>query len=134
MKVRRAKPLRARRLNPPDSAGPVQSYGGGGFRLDDRRFAGSILLLPGRIEPWPVTALSAVTLESLAPATAIAQTLEVFLLGTGPRFEMVLPDLRGELLTAGLTVEAMDTGAACRTYNVLLAEGRVVAAALIAVD
>ena len=82
----------------------------------------------------PVTALSAVTLKSLAPATAVAQTLEVFLLGTGPRFEMVPPDLRGELLTAGLTVEAMDTGAACRTYNVLLAEGRAVAAALIAVD
>ena len=90
-------------------------------------------MVAGRIEPWGISSFADATLESLAAITEVAETVEVLLLGTGAQFEMLQPDLREALRSAGLAAEAMDTGAACRTYNVLLAEGRQVAAALIAV-
>ena len=91
------------------------------------------MLVAGRIEPWGITSFADATLESLAAITEVADTIEVLLLGTGTQFLMLRPALREALRNAGLAAEAMDTGAACRTYNVLLAEGRQVATALIAV-
>jgi uncharacterized protein len=60
--------------------------------------------------------------------------VEVLLLGTGTRHEFVPPSLRRRLRDAGIVIDTMDTGAACRTYNVLVAEDRRVAAALIALS
>ena len=71
-------------------------------------------------------------LESLAPIVAAAPAVELLILGLGPRFLPVPAALRQALKDQGIALEAMDTGAACRTYNVLLAEDRRVAAALIA--
>ena len=73
------------------------------------------------------------TLDSLAPVIEDGN-VQVLLLGCGPKLQMPPPDLRSALREKGIGIEPMDTGAACRTYNVLLAEGRAVAAALIAVE
>jgi uncharacterized protein len=112
----------------------IDSYGGGRFRVGGRVYQGSVLVLPERTLPWTVAALDALSLRSLEPVLAAAAELEILLLGCGPRLGLVPGDLRQALRERGLVVEPMDTGAACRTYNVLIAEGRPVAAALIAVD
>lgn len=111
----------------------IEAYGGGGFRLDAETYRGSILVLPDRVELWTVADFAGVTIESLQPIMASAGAVEILLIGCGPRFAMIPPALRRALGEAGLAVDAMDTGAACRTYNVLRAEERRVAAALIAV-
>jgi uncharacterized protein len=117
----------------------VESYGGGGFRVSGQRYQGSILVLPDRTLAWPVTSFPEITLDSLAPLLAPAPApgelrAELLLIGCGPRLQLLPGELRRALRTQGLVCEAMDTGAACRTYNVLLAEGRAVAAALVAVE
>jgi len=113
---------------------PVDAYGNGGFRFAQMSHRGSILCLPSGIYAWPPSGPSEIGATSLAPALAEKDGLGVFLLGTGQRQHMPDAEVRGAFDAAGIAFEAMDTGAACRTYNVLLAEGRRVGAALLAVD
>ncbi len=113
---------------------PVESYGDGGFRLGGLRFEGSILLLQQRMEPWAVDGLNGLTADSLVPVLSEAASFDLLLLGCGQTIGAVPKDVRAALTAAGLGLEVMDTGTACRTYNVLIAEERRVAAALIAVD
>ena len=108
----------------------IDSYGPSGFHVSGTAYEGAILVFPDATEPWPVRTLAEVTAASLAPVTARG-TVEILLLGTGQRMQPVPPPLRRALREAGIVVDAMDTGAACRTYNVLLAEDRRVAAALL---
>jgi len=112
----------------------VESYGDGRFRVTGVVYEGSILVFPGRTVPWPVSAMGQLDAASLAPvvAEAGAGSIDLLLLGCGARMALVPSALRQQLRDAGVVVEAMDTGAACRTYNVLTADGRRVAAALIA--
>jgi len=110
----------------------IQSYHPGGFRIAGDAHEGSVLVLSERTFPWPVQAADQVTFESLAPIVAAAPAVELLILGLGPRFLPVPAALRRALKDQGIALEAMDTGAACRTYNLLLAEDRRVAAALIA--
>ena len=112
----------------------VESYGGGRFRVSGTAYEGSVLVLPGRTVPWAVRRLEDVTLDSLRPVLDHDEPIELLLLGCGPRAAPPPAELRQSLRDRGLGLEVMDTGAACRTYNVLLTEGRPVAAALIAVD
>lgn len=112
----------------------IERYGDGGFQVSGERFAGSVLVFPDRVERWPVNALAEVTVDSLAPIRAAAERVDVLLLGAGRDFALMPADLRRHLREAGVVVESMDTGAACRTYNILLLEERQVAAALIAVE
>lgn len=121
---------------PPASAAPrtIDAYGNGGFRIGGEAFHGSIVVLPdGTVMSWSadVTALSA---DSFDAVVATSPPPEILLLGCGPRAVFVPPQVRQRLREAGIVVDAMGTGAACRTYNVLIAEERRVAAALIAVD
>lgn len=83
---------------------------------------------------WPVEAAPGVTVESLEPVFALAGTVDLLLVGCGTTFGPEPAGLRSALKEAGIGLEWMDTGGACRTYNVLLSEDRRVAAALIAVD
>ncbi len=112
----------------------IESYGDGRFRVSGVVYEGSVLVLPERSLAWPVEAIEEISLDSLAPVTAAAAALEILLIGCGPRLARVPEDLRQALREAGVVIEPMDTGAACRSYNVLIAEDRPVAAALIAVD
>lgn len=113
---------------------PLDAYGNGGFRFADMSHRGSILALPSGIYGWDVTGFDAVTAQSLSQVTDEAEAVEVLLLGCGPDLRVLDKPLRTHLRDFGIAVETMATGAAVRTFNVLLAEDRAVAAALIAVD
>jgi uncharacterized protein len=113
---------------------PIEAYGNGGFRFAGMSHRGSLLCLPDGVWAWPVTSPGAVSEATLAPLFAQAVDLDLVLIGSG-RDLWVMPDaLRQRFRTLQLSADAMPTGAAVRTFNVLLAERRRVAAALIAVD
>jgi uncharacterized protein len=105
----------------------IERYGADGFRVSGQVYQGAVLVFPDRTVVWED---AAVTAESLAPVVGHGG-VELLLLGLGRRMLPVAAALRAALRASGIAVEAMDTGAACRTYNVLLAEGRRVAAALL---
>jgi uncharacterized protein len=109
----------------------IQAHREGGFTIAGVRHEGSVLVLPDRTLPWPVRELGAVTLDSLAPITGAA-AIDILVLGCGAAFGQPTAELRAALRARGIVIEPMDTRAACRTFNVLLAEDRRVAAALIA--
>lgn len=111
----------------------VKGYGDGGFTISGIRWEGSVLVLPDKTQSWAPTELSQVTEESLSPLLSLAEKPRLLLLGCGQRMALIPTALRVALRQAGITVELMDTGGACRTFNVLVSEDRSVAAALIAV-
>lgn len=111
----------------------IQAYREGGFTVAGVKYRGSVLVLPDRTLAWPVSEFASITIESVAPIADAQALVELLVLGCGQRFALVRPALREALRACGIAVEAMATPAACRTYNVLLAEDRRVAAALIAV-
>jgi uncharacterized protein len=108
----------------------IERYGPLGFRVGGVIYRSPILIFPDRTLTWNATCAEAVTLESLRPVLEHGAT-QILLLGLGRRVGPLAGSLRTELRRAGIAVEPMETGAACRTYNVLLAEDRQVAAALI---
>ena len=112
----------------------VEGYGPKHFRVSGQVYESAILVLPGETRAWPVTAFEDITIESLQPVIASAAEVDLLLLGTGPRLRPPPTGLRAALRAAGLALEPMDSGAACRTYNVLMAEGRRIAAALLPVS
>ncbi len=111
----------------------IQSYGNGGFRVSGATFQGSVIVTAAGVTPWPVASMETLTVDAFQPLIALAGTLDVCLLGCGTHMQPLPRDIRTALKDAGLTVDPMDTGAACRTYNVLTGEGRAVAVALIAI-
>lgn len=110
----------------------VQRYRVGGFTIGGVTLTGSVLVLPDRAVGWAAGAMDEVTLDGLAALRTAAPPVELLLLGTGPAFALAPVALREGLRGWGIVVETMATPAACRTYNVLVAEGRRVAAALLA--
>lgn len=119
--------------NIPEGRQLVQSYGDNIFRISGTAYTGSCIILPTRTTEWPVSAYADITPDSFSEIYAAASDVEVLLIGCGVRMEMPDPVLRDALKLHGIVAEFMDTGAACRTFNVLVAEDRAVAAALIAV-
>lgn len=113
---------------------PIEAYGNGGFRFADMSHRGSILALPSGIEAWPVETPQEITAESLARLVDEAAAIDILLIGTGDAMVPLSLDARATLEQAGLYPDPMTTGAAVRTYNVLLSEERQVAAALVAVE
>ena len=111
---------------------PIDAYGDGGFRFAGLSHRGSLLCLPDGIWAWPVANPQAVTADTLAPVFEAAARIDLFILGTGHDPWVAPPALRERFREYALRWEAMPTSAAIRTYNVLIAEGRRVAAALIA--
>lgn len=108
----------------------IRGYGDGAVRINDTHFSHSVIVMPDRlVTDWPPQ-----TFAALSPAhfAAIAQLQpEVVLLGTGARLQFPQAALARALTEAQIGMEVMDTAAACRTYNILMAEGRRVAAALL---
>ncbi len=113
---------------------PIDAYGNGGFRFAGMSHRGSLLCLPTGMHAWGVTTPAELTRESLAPVFAAAAEIDVLLIGLGSEIAMIDPALREALRAERIIVEATGTGGAVRTYNILLAEQRAVAAALIAVE
>ncbi|HET7850988.1 MAG TPA: MTH938/NDUFAF3 family protein [Pseudolabrys sp.] len=116
------------------SAAPIDAYGNGGFRFAGMSHRGSLLCLPDGIWPLPVGKFDELTEERLALAFARGTELDMFLIGCGPDMRLLPDGLRARFHDLHISVDAMPTGAAVRTYNILLAERRRVGAALIAVD
>ena len=113
---------------------PIDAYGNGGFRFAGMSHRGSLLLLPSGIYGWQAPLPDNVTVESLAKVLAERDGIDTLLLGTGATQVFAASGVRRAFIEADIGLEAMSTGAAARTYNVLLAEARPVAAALIAVN
>ena len=118
------------------SAGPlgIEGYGGRSFRVGGQTYQGSIIILTDHVVPWPVTDVASLAVADLAAVTSSVPVPDILLIGCGRRAALISPSLRQALRQAGVVIDAMDTGAACRTYNVLVSEARRAAAALIAVE
>ena len=112
----------------------IDAYGNGGFRFAEMSHRGSLLCLPTGMHAWGISTPDQITVETLAPIFAVADQIDVLLIGLGPDVAGFPRVLRDALREHGIIVEAIGTGGAVRTYNVLLAEQRAVAAALLAVD
>lgn len=111
----------------------IDRYGGGGFHIGGEGFKSSVLVASTIACTWPAKGPEELTVESLAPLFAAGAVFDLLLLGCGPRLRMPSAGLRTALRSRGIALEPMDTGAACRTFNLLTSEERRVAAALIAV-
>jgi uncharacterized protein len=110
----------------------IDSHGNGGFRFAGMSHRGSLLCLPAGIWAWPV-ATAAELNDALALVVARLRDLDFFVLGTGTAPWTVPQPLRARFRDAHISLDAMMTGPAVRTYNVMLMESRRVGAGLIAI-
>jgi uncharacterized protein len=111
----------------------IDAHGGGGFRFASLSHRGSLLCLPDGIWAWPVAAAAELSDEALSQVFARAADLDFFIVGTGATPWIVSEALRARFRESHISVDAMTTGPAVRTYNVMLMEGRRVGAGLIAI-
>lgn len=109
----------------------IEGYGPAGFRVGERLYEGAILIARNGVWPWPVSALGEATPKSLEPLFGHDPELELVIIGCGDQLRPPPRDLRVALRERGVGLEPMDTGAACRTYNLLVMEERKVAGALL---
>jgi uncharacterized protein len=119
-------------LHLPRSA-PIEAYGKGGFAFADMSHRGSLLCLPDAIWAWEVTRPEQIDKYSLERVFAAANGIDTLVVGTGANIWVPPQDLRAALRAVHVVLDAMQTGPAIRTYNIMLGERRRVAAALIAV-
>jgi len=115
----------------PEGRQIIESYGDDGFRISGERYPGPVIVWPEGVATWAVSSISDAAMETLDAVFSADPPIEILLIGSGATFEMAPAALRSALGARGVSIESMDTGAACRTYNVLMAEDRRVAAALI---
>ncbi|MBO9444647.1 Mth938-like domain-containing protein [Ruegeria sp. R14_0] len=108
-----------------NNASPVDGYGPGFFRIGGQVYEGSVLTGPAGTVTWG-------GFDDQSPLLALAGQVDVLLIGTGAELAHIPTDMRSALEQAGMGVEIMNSPAACRTYNVLLSEGRRIALALLA--
>jgi len=112
----------------------IQSYGTGQFVISDVRHSGPMLVFPERCLAWDVGAFDALTPADFTEIIDAEPKSEILLLGCGERGAFLPAAMASEIRNAGIIIETMNTGAACRTFNVLIGEDRRVAAALFTVD
>lgn len=113
---------------------PIDAYGRGGFRFAGMSHRGGVLCLPSGIHGWVAGPFAELTEQDFERVVGEAAGFELLVLGTGATLAVAPDWLRWRLREVGLRLEALDTGAALRTYNILLAEDRAVGAALLPVD
>ena len=117
-------------LAAPSGQNAFTGYGPGYVTVNDARHEASLVVTPDRlITDWPATGFDALEAAHLAPLVGLG--LEIVLLGTGPQTRFPSAEILRPLIEAGIGVEVMDVAAACRTYNILMAEDRKVGAALL---
>jgi uncharacterized protein len=107
----------------------ITSYGDGFVAINLARHEGSVIVMPDSLEQWPVSSFEALTPEHFDALVQAAP--EVVIFGSGSKLRFPHPRLTAQLAKHRIGVETMDFGAACRTYNILMSEGRRVAAALL---
>jgi uncharacterized protein len=117
-------------LDATGEANVIRAYDQGWITVNEYTYRQSILLSPGRVVPdWPPQTFAAFTEADFAVIVELQP--EIVLLGTGARLQFPAPQLLQALMRAGIGLEVMDTRAACSTYNIVMAEGRRVVAALL---
>ncbi len=117
-------------LDPATAKNAITGYGEGYVMVNQRRFERSLVVMPERLLlDWPPNRFDELEPEHLAALAGLDR--EIILLGTGARLRFPRPEILQSLIRSGVGVEVMDVQAACRTYNILLAEERRVAAALL---
>lgn len=126
------KPITIRNAHFPGRA-EIDAYGNGGFRFADMSHKGSILCLPSGIYGWDFVAGDIMTADRFQRVLDEADKIETLLIGTGLDIRMIPKDLKQVLKSHNIASDPMSTGAAIRTYNIMLAESRAVACALVAV-
>ena len=109
----------------------IRSYGPGRFLIGDRDWHQPVLVSPASTTAWKVARADELALANIEPLLAVMPPVELLVVGCGARAVFMAPAVRAALKGAGMVLEVADTGSACRTYNVLVAEGRRAAAALI---
>ncbi|MES2997880.1 MAG: Mth938-like domain-containing protein [Pseudomonadota bacterium] len=108
----------------------IRGYGVDFIQVNNEKIGHSLIVTPNKlIAPWPPQSLAELNTSHFLPLLDLHPT--IVLLGTGPRFSFPDPSLLSDFYTKKIGIEVMDTAAACRTYTVLMAEGRKVAAALL---
>ena len=115
------------------SRAPIDAYGNGGFKFANMAHDGCLLCLPSGIYAWNISGLDDITVENFEKLFAEANDVEILLIGTGENLVPIEAELREKLRAAQISADPMSTGSAVRTYNVLVSEGRAVAAAFLAV-
>lgn len=105
---------------------PIDGYGPGFFRIGGTAYNGALVITATGVASWQ-------GYDDKAPLLDLAGQIDVLLIGTGPEISHIPPALRASLEEAGLGAEVMNSPAACRTYNVLIAEGRRIGAAVLPV-
>ena len=109
----------------------IQSYGDGGFKISGLDHAGSVIVTALKTQSWNLASIAEIDVKEFCGKVKSLGELNVLLLGTGTSTLAPNPKLGANLQNLGISLEIMDTGAACRTFNVLVAEERLIAAALI---
>ena len=118
----------------PEGRQIIQGYAAGSFKVSGVSYKNPVIVTPTKTQEWNFSgSFSELDENDFEMLFDQAKDIDVVLLGSGARGEFFPPALRSKLKGRSLIVETMDTGAACRTYNVLMAEGRRVAAALLPV-
>jgi uncharacterized protein len=113
----------------PSGVNAITGYGEGYVMVNGERRSSSVVVLPDRVETWSAASFAALSPDHFEFLRELGA--EIVLLGTGPRQRFPHPRLTAALAQAGIGLEVMDVQAACRTYNILVAEERKVAAALL---
>ncbi|MEK1926746.1 MAG: Mth938-like domain-containing protein [Rhizobium giardinii] len=126
------RPVEIRNAHFPGRA-PIESYGNGGFRFAEMSHRGSLLMLPSGIYGWDMVERDPLTVENFQRVFDEAADIEVLLVGTGKDIRPLPKELKARFKELSISSDPMSTGAAVRTYNIMLAESRAVAAAFIAV-
>jgi uncharacterized protein len=116
-------------VSAPGARNAITGYGEGYVLVNSQRHESSLIVMPDQVLPWNVAGFEALTAEHFSSLKDLQP--EILLLGTGPKQRFPHPRLTAPLAAAGIGVEIMDLKAACRTYNILVAEERKVAAALL---
>ena len=107
----------------------IRSYAPGEVRIGETVIRSSCLVTTDQLKDWRPTTVADLSVADLEPVLAMKPELVV--IGSGPRQQFPAPEILGAVLAKGIGCEVMDTGAACRTYNILASEGRTVVAALL---
>jgi uncharacterized protein len=113
---------------------PIDAYGNGGFRFADMSHRGSLLCLPSGIHGWDAVEGDELTIDHFSRVIEQAAEIGVLLIGCGTGMRLLPLPVRSALKQSGIAIDMMSTGAAVRTFNIMLSEERPVAAALIAVE
>lgn len=113
----------------PGQRNAITGYGEGYVLVNGQRHESSLIVTPDQVLPWDVSEFTKITAQDFDKLKALQP--EILLLGTGPKQRFPHPRLTAPLAEAGIGVEVMDLKAACRTFNILVAEERKVAAALL---